>query len=377
MKLTIETDQLKKALARMTVVPGLLNTDLRTLAVVIEADDFSAKLRRTTTSANLNLDIEAGVEEPGMCGVNYDLLINSINAMPGAETTLESDGKILRVTSGKTKAELHVYPDHDLLPERALDDPDLTLDFASGDFIRAVNQVFPAAAKESREIKFAGVCLRVQQDRLTAFSVDRKRVHIATLGPKRAPLNPNGSSDLGIMIVSDSIAAILRLLGDTDWAMTLTFGEGAVRVKTGEIDAVLPLAEDQPPNMSSVLPGRGDSDHQFSCSRKDFLRAVRTAAPLGFQDQRVLSLKIDPLGVEIIADTQHGAKLGHYLGATVKGGGGQHLRCNAHYLTDFINAIEGENIVANYAKDGSMLWASNDQCMAVIMLIRDAANATA
>jgi len=376
MKLTITTDSLKKALARLGVVPGILNTQLATLIVVIEADDFAAKIRRTTGNASISVDLEAMVDDPGQCGVGFNVLQDAINAMPGSDTTLESDGKILTIRSNKTKAELNECPEAELLPAPAIEMSNVSdsLDFLASDLVKWLKIAFPAAATDVKETKFAGVCMRVQQHALTLFGVDRRRVHIAFIGPKREALNPNGTAkDHGHMLLSDGVAALLKLLPDHEGKVELHFTTGALLVKTNDIEALLPMSEDQPPDLDQAFCGRVEQPTRFTCKRAELLRAARTAAPLGFQEQKIISIKLTSLGVEVVADNQVGGKLGHEIDAAVSGDD-QHLRCNAQYFAEIVEAIEGDDITMNYWSDRNQLYAYMPDRLCVLMLVRDAAN---
>jgi len=374
MKLSINTDTLRKALARLAVVPGIQSTNLATQAVVIESDDFSVRLRRTTPHASVAIDIECEAFESGQCGVDYQLLHDAILAMPGEETSIENNGKALVIRSNKTKAELNQFPEAELLPPPVPATEGDSLSFTASDLLKWIKIASPAAANAVHEPKFSGLCLRVQNEDLTLFGVDRKRVHIAYIEGVYAPVNPNGTKDNGHMIVNDSIAAIQKILTDDDCRVSLSFSDGVLHVITSDTEAHLPLSEDQPPDMSSVIPPAAVVyPNRFTCLRHELLRAVRTAAPLGFQDGRILSIKLSAMGVEVIGDNQHGAKLGHEVAATMYGTD-HHLRCNARYLAELIATSTADEITMSYLPDRNMLCTFTDEASCVIMLVRDGAN---
>lgn len=375
MKLNITTEALRKALGRLATVPGVINTHLPTLAVVIEADDFSAKLRRTTGNASVSVTLEAEVLNAGQCGVGYELLVNTVNAMAGSETQLESDDKHLFIKSGKTKGELYAYPDNELIPQPDMDEALDPVSFPTGDFLKWLNLAATAAATEAKETNFAGVCLRVVSKRLTLFAVDRRRANIAFVGPNRDAINPGDDGrDLGAMLPNESVSALRKLLPEVDARIDLNLSAGSMRATVADVDALLPLANEQPPDMSKVMPKAEPAASRFTCNRAELLRAVRTAAPMGFQEQRALSVFFRQGAVEIVADNRTGGKLGHEIDATVVGPN-LHLRANGQYLADFIETQTGEDIDVNYWEDRHMLYAYAEDRLCMLILMRDVAPA--
>lgn len=375
MKLNITTETLRKALGRLATVPGVINTHLPTLAVIIEADDFSAKLRRTTGTSSVSVTLEAEVLSAGQCGVGYELLVNSVNAMAGADTLLESDEGHLYIRSGKTKGELYAYPESELIPQPDMDEALDPVSFATTDFLRWINLAATAAATEAKETNFAGVCLRVVGKRLTLFAVDRRRAHIAFVGPARDAIHPvDGGRDAGAMLPNESVSALRKLLPEVEARIDLNISAGSMRATVADVDALLPLATEQPPDMSKVMPKAEPAATRFTCNRAELLRAVRTAAPMGFQEQRALSVFLRQGAVEIVADNRTGGKLGHEIDATVTGEDIQ-LRANGQYLADFIETQTGEEIDVNYWEERHMLYAYAEDRLCMLILMRDVAPA--
>lgn len=382
MKVNLTTDNLRKALNRLGSVPGVINSHLPTLSVIIEADDFGAKLRRTTAIASVSVTLEASVEEPGLSGVSYETFVNAVNAMGSIDTELVSDDKVLRIKSGKTKAELNAYPEDELLSVPDIGDAKDELSFSTNDLLKWFGIVQPAAASDPKETKFAGICLRVAGDELVLFSVDRRRAHQVAVGEGREFLNPSegGKTDLGYMLINESVAALRKLLPETDTRVDLKFHNGTLFATVADVEAILPLGQESPPDMLPFLPDPEPAEVTAVCNRGELLRAVRTAAPLGFQDNRVISIflregELEGGAVEIVADNQSGAKLGHELDATVTGGT-NHLRATGGYLADLVEAMEGEEITINYSEPKRMIYAYDANRMCILLLVRDAANAS-
>jgi DNA polymerase III sliding clamp (beta) subunit (PCNA family) len=372
MKLNISTEALRKALARLASVPGVLQTHLPTLTVIIEVDDFTARLRRTTGIASVSLTLDAGVEETGSVGVGYETLYNAVNALAGADTVLHSDGKDLHLQCGKTRAKLHAIPPEEFMPEPPIEGSADTMNVSSKDFLQWLAVTSPAAATAAAEAKFYGVCLRVQKDKTTLFAVDRRRCHLAYVGGKRAFINPaeSGKTDNGVLILQDSVNALRKLLPEDDGRLDISLHKGALRATVADVDALLPLGAEQPPDMSSVMPFAQPSPNSAKCDRAELLRATRTAAPLGFQDSRVLSLKFNEGSVEIIADNRTGAMLGHEIDAEVKGGP-VHLRTNGQWFADFLESAAGETIEIYYLHAQRMLYTYSEDRILMLTLIRD------
>lgn len=376
MKLTTESEALRKALTRLSNVPGANNAHIPTLLLIVEATVGGCRLRRTTANASISVALEAKVEEEGICGVGYETLVNAAAAMAAKETTIEANNKELRMQSAKTKAQLNAYPAEELLPEPQPTKNNGTIALASGDLGRWMGLAQPAMSTTPAETKFYGLCIRAMQGMLAMVGVDRRRMHIAYIGADRPPLNKNqNGKDDGIVLPVEAVTALRKLLPEEDAACELTLQNGSLRATVADVDAYLPLATEQPPDMEGVLPPFEEAATSAFCNRAELQRAARTAAPMGFQESRAISIKFKEGALEIIADNRTGALLSHEIDATVTGAP-KHIRSNGQYFAEFVEAIADENIQINYWEERGMIYAySNDRLLA-LTLIRDELSGT-
>lgn len=374
MKITLPTDTFKTTLAKLANPPGEEPVHIGTLAVVITASEFEGiSLRRTTANANIVTGADGTTETDGECGVGYMKLADVIKGCRGAQTELTLEGDTLWVKSGKREASIKCFNPDDLLPALAAKPAIGALEFLSTDLEEQIATVLPAASTNDAQPHLAGVCLRVQQGKITVFAVDGRRFHLRFLQAGDKFLVPHEGKDSGVMLAGDTVAMLRRLISGPETRVGLQVAENSITARCGQVCAILPLGATTPPFLEAYLPWVSAPDHKATCNRAELLQAVRDAAPLGFQDDKVITVHFTPTEIIIVADNEQGVAVKDPIDAkTTVTKGRETYRIKAQWFAEMIDQTKGETIeLEAYVKEHNMLCTRAEDRLLCVLLTRD------
>lgn len=255
MKLTVDRDHLKAALARTKPAVG------RNHLPILTGVRIDPRLA-TLTTTNLDLVITAELDTDGTGQpiiVPHERFAALVARCPDGTITLEADEERLTIAAGRTNAHLRLLPldEWPVAPEIGGDAHKLTDDWAS---IRRVLHARPVgdAAK-----------LHLNQVRLAdhrAFALDNYRLAEAPIESDLEVLLP------GPLVVAVGDAADVTLLHDRDWVQLTA---------DGTTYAGRPLVGEYPPPSSTDKLVKLERPIAIEVERDELIDAVATIATLG------------------------------------------------------------------------------------------------
>lgn len=372
MKFTITTETLKSNLAKLSNPPGEEPAQMGSLAVVISASEFEGlTLRRTTALANLCIAMEADVADEGEVGVPHEMFAQIINGYNAKQIELTLEGKKLFVRAGKRNSFAPCFEPEDILPPTAFGAPTAGWETLSTDLERYLNDTACAASTNPGEPKFAGVCLRNQQGQVTFFAADRRRIHVVLCGASKTQFAPQGTQDAGVLLTSPAIAALRRLISGPESKIGLQVADGGVKAAFSGGSAIFSTGADCPPYLDAVLPWGKAPTHTAQVNKGELTRIIKAAAPLGFQDDKVITVKFVPGAVQVLADNEKGGGADDEIEAETSVTKGETLhRVKGQWLAELLDHTQGDTVTLEY-HEPQMLCTRNAGQMMAVMLTRD------
>lgn len=385
MKITLPTEPFKTTLAKLANPPGEEPVHIGTLAVVITAGEFDGiTLRRTTTNANITQGAEGTCEEEGECAVDYGVLVAALGGFAHKEVTLASDNDApakkepfnLHITAGKSRATIQCFNPEDVLPPVAGGKTVSEITLLTTELDGYLATAMPAASDDTaNKPHLAGVCFRTQRGQATIFAVDGRRFHLRFAGARENPFLPHEGKDMGAMIPTACAAMLRKLISGPEAKIGLTVAESSIKAASGQMCAILPLSAKAPPHVDAILPWDQKPTETAVCNREALLRIIRACSPLGYQDDKIITVKFTPGAVVAEADNGRGAIVLHEVDAQTSCKKGEQIyRIKASWFAEMLDHSLGEEITLEYfnaATSAPMFCTRAPDRLLCVLLMRD------
>lgn len=373
MKFTIETAPLKNLLAKLSAPPGEETAHIGTLALAIKADGFEGvTLRRTTANANIVAKVAADVVEDGQVAVDHGMLTAALTGFASKTLVFAIAGTKLEISSGRSKATLGLFNPEDIIDEPQKPEAKAKTRFVSTELDRALSVTGRAASQDNSRPSLAGACLRTMLGRVAWLGTDGRRVAVALFGESKAPFgNAEKKNDRGVLLVNQSVEILRRIIAGDEAAVDVEVSAGAFTATIGDITATLPVGEQQPPNVDSLMPWEKAPEQKAACNRAELLKFTQSCVPLGVAEYKVLGIHLSPGTLTIQADNERGTTVTHELDAETDVLDTLELRATGAFLVDFIQAGTGETITIETHDTNRMIVERGDGWFNALLLVRD------
>lgn len=291
MKLRAPTKDLRDALARLSSIPGANGASIHSQVVTITADLAGITLMRFSSEAQISIILEDEIEiedQEGSAHVSHSAFSALVATCGTKIIEIESDEKIMRISSGRSNSKLKVFGE-DLLTEPP--EPELeteSINILLEDLVRYLSFVIPAVGKDSANGPcFCGVCVRMVGGKLYFMATDRKRCHVA-MGDYTLPVD--------CVIPTEGVEAILKAIGTQSGGATLAIGGNTLRVVSATLEVAVTLLVDKyPDGVQKFLDQPASSiQSKIVVNRDEFVEALKTCVAINEDDIRTVTVEIKP-----------------------------------------------------------------------------------
>lgn len=331
MKFTIETGVLNAALDIAAVA-----VDHRLSLPILGNVRIEAKGEQVTvTTTNLDLfvaqTLPAKVSMDGAITVPFELLHKLTGRLQSTQTEIESNARLLNISSGEVDAVLETLPEEEFPPMPTQNREGKTVCDAK-DLLTPFSKVSHAMSKDTSRYNLMGVNLNGEE--FVSSDGRRLAIFIGREFTKESVIAPD-----------IFVRAILKIqpAGEIEVAVV----DGFISVVSPTIQIVCKLIEANFPSWKQVVldkPGK----HIFGCDRKELIEALRTCAI--FKDGVTNALQMTGRGKEIEVSKDESIKA-RVLGNELSGVPKITKRFNASYMLDALGVLEEQNCAIHCSEE--------------------------
>lgn len=346
-----ELQLLQSIVERKITIPILAN-------VLVEADGDSMKLLATDLEVGLRTGCPASVARAGTMTLPAKKLFELVKELPDADVRIEQDNAGVKLAADRFESRLSTLPpeDYPSLPA-ALEAYEETLPAA------AVRQMIAKTAfaitGEDTRYFLNGALLVMKADTLSLVATDGHRLALVSV-PRAAEGEGEGRKAKQADVAVEDRREILpkKTLGELDrllreqQAPDLRFGrtENHLFFESGPRLLVSRKIDGQFPAYDRVIP-RGN-DKKIDFERERFARAVRRVSLLSSERSRAVKFLISPGQVEVTSSSPDLGEAKELLMVEYDGPPVQ-ICFNAQYVSDFLAAVETEQVTLEFKDDVS------------------------
>ena len=315
---------------RRNTLPVLAN-------VLIKKIGTSLTLLSTDIEMQISTAAEIGVgEENVSTTVAARKLLDILRALPdGADVALRLDGKKLAVQAGKSRFSLQTLPAEEFPLVQEPGDWLANVTVSQKTLKHLLSMVHYAMAQQDLRYYLNGVLLVIDNGVLRAVSTDGHRLAYA-----EAKTDTSGEKQEVIM-PRKTVLELLRLLSDTDDAVSIDLASNQARFSFNEINLITKLVEGKFPDYQRVIP-KNHTKH-FTVNRDLLLRSLQRASILTTDKFRGVRWVLDNSSLTVVAtnsdqEEAHDEIEVDYTGESVD------IGFNVNYLQDVLNNLKIETI---------------------------------
>lgn len=338
MRLQVTQANLNRALGTVARVANTRN-QLPILANVLIK---TANNRLSISATNLDIAITqytgAKVAEEGSITVPARLMQDFISSLPDGVIELKLEDTKLHIKTDKYQSVVNGVLADDFPVMPAIEGGE-TLEIPCAEFKKALQQVvFAASSDESRPV-LTGVLLRGSGNKLHIAATDSYRLAEKTLTIKLA-------KPVDLLIPATAMHDLLRILGDAEGVVTVTYDEQQVLFQVGDVDLLTRLIDGTYPDYQKLIPANFAVTAQLP--RSELLNVTKVSSLFARESAGSITIDVDEasnqLSIHSVA-SQLGENTASAEGSITGSGT---ITLNSRYLLDGLGAISEDQVVFSF-----------------------------
>ena len=331
MRIRAERDDLADVLGRAARAVGTRSPlpILQGILCVVEGGTLKVTGTDTEITVKTMLDVEA--LEEGRTVIPAKLAAEAVRKLPAGAVSMTAHNGEVEITGNGPRFRLR---------ELSVDEFPKLVDTVEGSsslpvdgevFVKAVSQVGVAASGDDARPTLTGILFESEAGSLRLVATDSYRLAVRDL--------PEVESKETRLVPYRALRELGRTIGDAK--MAATFGEREAQFTSDRGQLTVRLIESTFPNYRQLLPETYPG--RLTVSKEGLLEAVGRAS-LVAEDHIPVRLSLHEGGVELSVSRQEvGEETEHLDGEYT--GEEMTIAFNTRYLTDGVNAIEGDDVV--------------------------------
>lgn len=338
MRLQVTQANLNRALGAVARVANTRN-QLPILAnVLMKTSDNRLSISATNLDIAITEFIGAKVVEEGSITVPARLMQDFISSLPDGVIELKLDETKLNIKTDKYQSVVNGVLADDFPVMPAIEGGD-SFEVPSSLLRRALQQVvFAASGDESRPV-LTGVLLRGSGSQLHVAATDSYRLAEKTLKVTLA-------KEVDLLVPATAMHDLLRILGDCDDTVTVTYDDQQVLFQVGDVELVARLLEGNYPDYQKLIPAQFEV--MATVKRSELLNVTKVSSLFARESAGSITIEVDEtakqLSIHSVA-SQLGENTASAEGNIVGTGT---ITLNSRYLLDALGAISEDDVIFSF-----------------------------
>lgn len=312
--------------------------------ILLETLNGKLKLSATNLEVGVIKFIGANILGDGAITIPSKTLNEVISSLSGAEVELKAEGELLKINSGKFKADLNAISSSEfpVIPDAR----DFPIEIPKEVFKENIPQIsFASAVDEGRPV-LTGILTEIKEGSFEAVSTDGFR-----LAHKRHTQKDLKGINFKALIPRRTLDELVRLTGEEveDFekiGITTTDNQNQVIFRIGSSILSSRLIEGSFPSWEKIIPEKFLS--KAMVDKEDLVKGLKLASVFARGEANVIKLKISGSGLELSSETK---ELGHQEDMVEAEVSGEDLEVafNSKYLLDAVTNCPGEQIKIEFS----------------------------
>ena len=348
MKLICIQENLKKAISNTERIVSKQNTLPILNNLLLEAKKGRLSISATNLEIGIISNISAKVEKIGKITVSSKILSSFVNNLEEDEKVrLELKGDILKISSGKSKANIKSIPTDDfpLIPQKK---SEFLFSLGSGKLREAISRTLVCVAFNETRQELTGVDVVFGKNKLFFAATDSFRLAEQTVELEKNDIGANYLAFIekneNIIVPATTFAELIRIIQNEELGLIkVAVEEGQIFFELGSTQLVSRLINGNYPDYKHIMPSEYKT--RVVGEKEKIVRALKMASIFSSQSNEIV-LKVDtkkPSKVVIEASSDEAGENSSEIELEVSGPN-QEVVFSPRYLVDGFNTVGTEKV---------------------------------
>lgn len=372
MKLSLLQENLNLALTHLSRFISTKNQLPILSNILFQTDDGRLKLSATNLELALNYWIGAKIETEGSITVPSKEIVEFVSYLPTGKIDLSlSKNNLLELSSPKAQSTFATSPTDDF-PDTSSKNKKYTFTLDSDLLLKTIDQISYAAATDDSRPVLTATLWQIKSDSYSCVTTDGFRLSLKQ-NKLVNPVNIDGQDSVTFLIPTRGLIELSRLAKNSKTIeVGLTNDERQLVFVLDDLDILCRLIEGDYPDYNKIIP----QGHKIrlSADKIEFAQALRIASVFARQSANVVKFSISKNKLELTANAPQIGQNKTFLDVNTDGEDvNLQIAFNYKFVSDFVNASQGDNIVIELndpLSPASFLDESDPNFTHIIMPVR-------
>jgi len=372
MKLSLLQENLNLALTHLSRFISTKNQLPILSNILLQTDNGRLKLSATNLELALNYWIGAKIETEGSITIPSKEIVEFVSYLPTGKLDLSlSKNKLLELSSPKAHSTFATSPTDDF-PDTSSKNKKYTFTLDSDLLLKTIDQISYAAATDDSRPVLTATLWQIKPDSYSCVTTDGFRLSLKQ-NKLVNPVNIDGQESVTFLIPTRGLIELSRLAKNSKTIeVGLTADERQLVFVLDDLNILCRLIEGDYPDYNKIIP----QGHKIrlSADKLEFNQALRIASVFARQSANVVKFSISKNKLELTANAPQIGQNKTFLDINTEGDESNlRIAFNYKFVSDFVNACQGDNIVIELndpLSPASFLDESDPNFTHIIMPVR-------
>lgn len=337
MKLQVTQENLSKALGSVARIANTRNALPILGNVLLKTVDNRLSVAATNLDIAITHYIGSKVGSEGAITVPARLMQDFISSLPSGVIELELDDHKLHITAGQYSSTINGVPADDFPVMPAIKDG-RSFELASSVLKKGLQQAVLAASSDEARPILTGIYFNTQGGQLYIVATDSYRLAEKRLGKQK--------DDVSLLIPAGAMQDMLRLLGDGDEPVAVSFDEQQVIFRVGEVELVSRLIDGAYPDYRKLIPA--EFAVTATLGRNDFTNITKVSALFARETAGSVTIKVDEAAGQVSINSIASQLGENTASASAEVTGSGEVTLNSRYLLDALHVFTGDTVTFQF-----------------------------
>lgn len=338
MKLQVTQENLSKALGSVARIANTRNSLPILGNVLIKTVDNRLSVAATNLDIAITHLIGSKVSEEGAITVPARLMQDFVGSLPSGVIDLELTDNKLHIAAGQYTSTINGVAADDFPVMPAINGGD-SLEVPASLLKKALQQVVVAVSNDEARPVLTGVYFHTHEGNLYIVATDSYRLAERSLVASK--------KDISLLVPGSAMQDLLRILGDSDETVVISYDEQQVLFTVGEIELVSRLIEGSYPDYRKLIPA--EFAVTATLSRADFTNITKVSSLFARESAGSITIRVDEASGQVSINSIASQLGENTASATADVVGSGEVTLNSRYVLDALHVFGGDTVTFRFS----------------------------
>jgi DNA polymerase-3 subunit beta len=333
--------------------------------LLLEGHQGKLKFTATDLEMQISTHIKTELADDFQITVSAKKLFDITRALPeNSNIDIQIEENKVIVKAKKSRFNLQTLPPQDYPVMKKDENDSIELKLSQKEFKALLKQVDFAMAQQDIRYYLNGLLIEVKDKNINIVGTDGHRLSFTSLELK-TPTNP-----AQVIVPRKTIVELVKLLGDTDDPVEISFSNNQVNFKFNDIDLITKVIDGKFPDYDRVIPQ--GHDNVFNIDRSLLLDSMLRASILSNDKYRGIRMVVEEGNLKLVSNNSEQEQAEEELEIDYKGEKID-VGFNVTYLIDVLTNIQSDKLTFAFNDSSSSCLVTipnNEKYKYVVMPMR-------